>query len=52
MDRGGFIRPPSRTNERANVHAQRRRSGKCLVATVYADGPPSELIATIGVEVE
>ena len=26
-----------------------RRSGKCLVATVYADGPPSELIATIGV---
>lgn len=26
-----------------------RRAGKCLVATVYADGPPSELIATIGV---
>ena len=26
-----------------------RASGRCLVATVYADGPPSELVATIGV---
>lgn len=26
-----------------------RRSGKCLTAIVWADGPPSESIATIGV---
>jgi hypothetical protein len=26
-----------------------RRAGKCMVATVYADGPPSVLICTIGV---
>lgn len=26
-----------------------RASSKCLVATVWADGPPSEVIATIGI---
>lgn len=26
-----------------------RASGKCMVATVWADGPPSEVVATIGI---
>lgn len=48
----GAVSEPVSLREYADVGAYSvsgRCSGKCLVVSVYADGPPSDLICTIGV---